>query len=398
LLAILWQPPWSSKLTGDVILTSSMQRLSTKLVSQLYDLMELVHVNHGTVISIPGLEMGVEEACSGIQSLFLYIAVGALCGVFFRRSWSHTCLLMMAGLGWALVTNTARIFTIGVGHAALAIDLTHGVLHELLGYAVMLFGIGLMASFDQLLLSCLPKWIHTPASTIPSVAVPKLAVRQFRGIGVGLAGMIVFLFVCQLLDIGALTANRKSIDFFAGDSIIDVGSNWLPDQIDGWEIREYRRDERSNVSDLGQRSDVWVYAKADREVTVSFDQVFPGWHELTRCYEGRGWRCQQRGIVAVDGQGTVGVSAKLNQGGDAIMLFAMLDRGGNALSPPQEWDMFSSLFHRIRNRLSPRVRASLFGAEAYQIQVFSAECDEQTLAGLLRQSLSAFQQRLGDEA
>lgn len=393
LLAVLWQPPYSSKLTSDIILTSSMQRLSTKYVSIFLDWLWVPHVNQGTVISIRGLEMGVEEACSGIQSLFLYIAIAALCGVFFRRGVLHSFCLIASAFGWALVTNTLRIIVIALAHLMFQLDLTHGFLHSVLGYVLMMFGILLIASCDRLLGCLLP---YQPAMVaVPAVRLPVPGWSVIAGSGRLFAAGLILCLLAQLIDLGALTANRKTIDFFSKDSIVRVDKSWLPTEIGGWQLEEYRREERSLVSDLGQQSDIWVYVRGENRVSVSFDQVFPGWHELTRCYEGRGWQCASRGLFGYGQiEGGSGVRAELVNDVEGTLLFLMVGQSGEQLAAPGEWDLVSSLYHRIKNRLSPRLRASVFEAEAYQIQAFSTSADENELQILLNEALRRVQKQL----
>lgn len=393
LFAVLWQPPYNSKLTADVVVTAFMQRLSTRYVSVFLDWLHVPHFNQGTVISIRGLEMGVEEACSGIQSLFLYIAMAVLCGVYFRRSGLHTACLLGSAFGWALVTNTLRIICIALAHLGFHVDLTHGFLHSLLGYVLMAVGIGLIASFDQLLLWLLPAPRPQPIATAATLAVPSWRTTHWGSRGV--AVVLGLLLLAQLVDLGALTADRKTIDFFSGDSIVQVEKAWLPESLAGWELEDYRREERSLISDLGQQSDIWIYRKGDQRVNVSFDQVFPGWHELTRCYEGRGWKCGSRELFEYGQiQGSAGVRARMVKDVEGVLMFLMVGQTGELVAAPGDWDLFSSMFHRIKNRLSPRLRASVFEAEAYQIQVFSTQATESDLQQLLDQALAQIQRQL----
>lgn len=400
LLVVLWQPPYTSRTTADVVVTSAMQRKSTACVSAVLDVFGTPHLNQGTVISIRGMEMGVEEACSGIQSLFLYFGIAALCAVYFRRSWPHSLILLGSALLWALVTNSVRILIIAWGHLAFDIDLSHGFLHGLLGYCLMIVGIGLIASFDQLLL-LLPLPVHKLKNA--SLSTVPLQMPNWRNIRLrewAIIGLMGLLLTGQILDVGAATVARKEIDFFAGDSIVPAAKTWLPESVAGWTRSDYRREERSTASDLGQRSDIWTFERDGKLIIVSFDQVFPGWHELTKCYEGRGWQCKTRNTISLHSKGgdstaILGVRAGLAKDQPGLLLFTMLRRDGTAIAAPEDWRLISSLFHRVKNRLSPRIRAGMFGAEAYQFQVFTQSASETELQDLMEVLLPQIQAMLG---
>ena len=70
----------------------------------------------------------------------------------------------------------------------------------------------------------------------------------------------------------------------------------MPLTLDEWNRVNYDSDTRSRGSDLGEQSDSWVYqsAKSRFLAYASFDQAFPGWHELTTCYGNDGWELKRR--------------------------------------------------------------------------------------------------------
>jgi hypothetical protein len=44
--------------------------------------------------------------------------------------------------------------------------------------------------------------------------------------------------------------------------------DWLPEQVDGWQRRDHRAEERDRSSNEGQFSRTWVYQRRDRWLTA----------------------------------------------------------------------------------------------------------------------------------
>ena len=74
-MALIWQPPYNSIITGDTILIQELQSVSARLSSKWLDMLGYLHFQPGTVLEIPGKSFGVAEACSVIQSFFAVLCV-----------------------------------------------------------------------------------------------------------------------------------------------------------------------------------------------------------------------------------------------------------------------------------------------------------------------------------
>ena len=166
-ILLIWQPPYNSILTADTILIQTLQSVSARLSSQWLDILGYSHHQPGTILEFAGRSFGVAEACSGIQSFFAVLCFGALLIVYLRRPPLHGLLLLATCPCWALLMNTIRITAIPIAHAVLGLDLSHGVLHDLLGYCTMALALGLLLSTDELLLKIgeyLPNWTRAQAT------------------------------------------------------------------------------------------------------------------------------------------------------------------------------------------------------------------------------------------
>src|SRR5438477_618134 len=79
-----------------------------------YQFFPLVLLNIWHVMSGPGVEIGgrrllVEEACSGIRSLFSVLAATRFFGLWVRRPPVRALCLVLSAVGWVLLGNIVRV-------------------------------------------------------------------------------------------------------------------------------------------------------------------------------------------------------------------------------------------------------------------------------------------------
>lgn len=378
---LIWQPPYNTVLTADSLLIQTLQSVSAKLSSQWLDILGYSHHQPGTILEFAGRSFGVAEACSGIQSFFAVVCFGALLIVYLRRPPLHGLLLLATCPCWALLMNTIRITAIPIAHAMLGLDLSHGVLHDLLGYCTMGLAIGLMISSDELLLKFgeyLPHWLRSLGSE-PRAVEKNSSATQVRGWPRALLlapALLLFVscFGIQAYDVSeSWGQQRHVIDFFRDEPLIELSADDAPQQCAGWHQTKYAQETRGRGNDdLGERSDLWYYSTTFGIVTVSFDQMFPGWHELTRCYRNAGWSPVKRTVIETqNAEDWPIVFVELSRNNEhGYLVFSLVDRSGKPLQPPGEYSYWTILQERIRARLTPAVRGALFSTVAYQVQTF----------------------------
>ena len=157
----------------------------------------------------------------------------------------------------------------------------------------------------------------------------------------------------------------------------------LPVKTGGWQLVDgkqgYQALDREAGSDLGLHSDRWVYVSPSRfPVVVSLDQTFPGWHELTVCYQNQGWLLKSRVKKTVpmlddESKDWSYIEAEFEEkttGERGYLIFSLFDAFGDGYDAPGNWDTLEYFSNGIRNRLSQRIRAQLFRGETYQTQAF----------------------------
>ncbi len=308
--------------------------------------------------------------------------------------------------------NSLRIMIIPIAEIMFGLDLKEGIRHELLGYGVMLMACAMLLSTDQLMEYLFgkkgiddgaerPRWggLGSRRSRDDDRIVRRPVSSLFRRTILVGAAVMVILGCFQISDVvRSLNNPEYRVRFFDNSTIIDVEPDCMPQVVrssDGtteyqWDLIQHERSDRTRGSDLGQRSDQWMYgSKTGVGAFVHLDQPFPGWHELTTCYKNMGWEfasLRRRLSEPLDlGNGEtmewtyieveLQHPATLQRG---FLLFCFCDGNGQPFDAPVEWDQLSSLFERAKNRLSYRIRSNLFRGQSYQIQVFSPAADAVT--------------------
>ena len=120
--------------------------------SVLLDALGVFHVMDGNVVEVGGRELLVDQACSGIYSLFTLLA-GTLFYVFWCEdpapAWSLA--LMVASVFWVLFGNVVRIVGVVAISTYLGIDAASGWRHELIGLMTFALMLAMVVSTDRLL-------------------------------------------------------------------------------------------------------------------------------------------------------------------------------------------------------------------------------------------------------
>ena len=310
--------------------------------------------------------------------------------------------IVVAAVFWAMFINVLRILLIPVLDVNGIADLTSGFGHILLGWGALAIGLALLLSTDQLLLflfgpvdaemgelgpfgKLITKfWNQLVSGQEPDTEKKKK--RKILPVTAGstrlawiVAGILAVGGLFQLTDVARGFSEAKTIQFFDADVTRPMAEDDLPKQLENWsrfEQNGYMMRKRDHGSDLGRRSDVWQYRAPNCNAIISFDQTFPGWHELTTCYRNGGWDLVERVVIQPDvAEGEerwdiVEAKFRKSNGKSAYLLFSLFNGAGQPESAPVNVGTFKSFLTRAKNRLSNRVRRSLFSSETYQVQVF----------------------------
>lgn len=426
----------------DERLVQELQRFTTRASSLFLDEMGYFHVRNGNILRVDGTEYFVEEACSGVQSLFSLLACAAIFCVWKRRPLVHSLVLLSIIPIWTCMMNLLRVVTIVAAQESYGIDLRSGAPHEITGTVLFVVALLLALSTDAFL-----RFLFSPIDRIETQEMMNPLCRLWNRMLGGpwkskralermakynsytyegsdtdevvaadsearsgqtsqpakrrptrVPMLVVSLFICLGLVQGVAFA-RAIPDTHAPVTEqhgLLIEEDWLPQEINGWVQRNFRENEREASSIFGKYSRGWTYTSGAKAFNVSFDFPFSGWHELTMCYRSVGWQIVSREEFHPENQpdwNLVRVRMVNSAGEQAFLVFGLTDGFDQSYSQPR--------MNRLRIGLDQGALGRIMGKRplspvTYQFQVFAnnpnelTEADEAELIDLyieLRQAL-----------
>lgn len=288
----------------DVDLTTFLQAKAATWASSLLTKMGVLHVLEGNVVEVPGKRYMVEEACSGIQSLFAV----TVCTLFFvlwtRRPWPRSIVLLVCAWGWVLVDNVMRVVGVTVLNSRFGLPVDEGFGHTVFAMCLFAITLALIISTDRLLLFAVPPGmfkrdevdfeLDTLERPLPNYGATRLP--QFHRTWVAsraVFGCYALLAIVQWLPVWLVTPPEP-----IPQAMARLDEDALPAQLGQWKRVNYEVVERERGTQWGETSQIWQYRNDTHHMVVSVDYPFRGWHELTTCYESDGWLLQDREVVS----------------------------------------------------------------------------------------------------
>ena len=276
-----------------------LQSQSSFAASSVLDSMGILHLREGNILQLASKRLFVDEACSGVDSLYALMAISLTIVLWLRQPvLVALCALLMVPV-WASCSNIARLITIVLSFEWLGIDLASGTPHTILGLVVFAAAFGCDYAFIRFLGAAFeppPKKSSSRQPVVPAMITPSVA-SMLWGVPqkVGLA-MSIFFCIC-FSGVGAYSTKALSrgtvfrFPEFTPESLASLRGNLeLPAELGNWKIQDKQLLEREMDSSMGQFSHVWLYKSPTGVGTISIDFPFRGFHLLDICYEGAGWR------------------------------------------------------------------------------------------------------------
>ncbi len=201
-------------------LTHGLQAGVTSVVLNALHFLGIAAVQHGNIIQLTNVSVGIEEACSGVRSLISCVYAGFfISAALVRRPAARAWVIAMAA-PLAIAMNLVRSFTLTL-LAHLGVDTT-GAWHDVTGYAIigvtaaLLAGLALFLDRRATCTPCAPAGKTTLASA--HSRLPQILIAS----GLSLAISLVILFVVNTRP--ASNPGRPAPDLAA----------ILPTAFDGW--------------------------------------------------------------------------------------------------------------------------------------------------------------------
>ena len=110
-LLMLAATPWPYAIESSLVsLLKNINAASTLEILHLFGVSALRESPH--IIQLSSAQLGVEDGCSGIRSLHLFLALTLFWGELYRLSLRHRLYLVACGLLFTLITNLGRTLTL----------------------------------------------------------------------------------------------------------------------------------------------------------------------------------------------------------------------------------------------------------------------------------------------
>jgi exosortase len=101
-------------------------------------------VAQGNIIHLPETSLEVAEACSGIRSLYAFLALGALLARSLPIPWWGRALVFLATIPLSVAGNAVRVWGTGIGTYTIGPSAAEGTLHELFGLIIFGSALGVL--------------------------------------------------------------------------------------------------------------------------------------------------------------------------------------------------------------------------------------------------------------
>ena len=380
----LWLLSWLAiplPMKSDTRLIGWLQLMTSRAASGVLDLMGIEHRLAGNIFYIPGQQLFVDEACSGVQSLFGTLACVGLYCIWSRFSIVRSLVLIAAVWVWVPVVNALRVLAVVHVNSTTNYDLSVGWPHDML--AVVLFPITLFLIFAT---DRVTGWIWEPIPEMenkwadgwnrliaagthaeePESAQDTLSDTPSKDTASRLIPRLPSLVLSGFLAVGSFQLILMGFGRFATSSMNlserPMFAESMPETVEDWRRADFRTVHRERGSDEGEFSQEWIYGTPRGAAIVSWDHPFIGWHELTQCYQGRGWKVLDR--IRHDDD-VVELVLRNSSGEFAWVAFTLLDTQGAQLEAPT-----ASVANLLANRLASEVQTLEWSDTTYQLQLY----------------------------
>lgn len=349
MLWALLQPPFGM----DISLVIALQKLASKVASAWLDWQGIANMVTGVVIRTPTSDYLVDEACSGVNSLFASLTVGLFWILYSRYGVLRSLAFLSTIIFWVLLLNAFRVWAIVYFAQGSTLDLTKQPLHSFLGFCTFAGVILLSASTDWLFTFLLPPKRVRGYETAEDAAFK--AQEQSSQAWKTLVGVGTCLLI--ILSIAFFKPAKKTL---ARNTIPDaslmprMSAETLPEKFGAWNQAKFEFLERDPSNAFGLVSQGWKYSNGRLPLQVSIDGPYDAWHDLGYCYGAIDWQLRDSHNVELTTAPSLAplTCVELNlyrgDGERSLVMFTSLDSTGAVVKPPAS---HGTIMRNITNRL-----------------------------------------------
>ncbi len=128
----------------EVALGYPLQRLATIASGYCLMTLGLPAITEGNIIHLGDHDIGVVDACSGLGMIYTFLAVATGVAILGPRRWTDRIVILASAVPIAMAANVARIVLTGVMHWTVGSEAADLVFHDLAGWLMMPFALGLL--------------------------------------------------------------------------------------------------------------------------------------------------------------------------------------------------------------------------------------------------------------
>jgi exosortase len=384
----------------DLTLITGLQHLAGWLASGSLDLCEVQHSVSGIAIRTADKSYMVEEACSGIHSLFSTISAMTFFALYCQYGLPRILLTLILSVTCVIGANWLRVFVIVYAGSRFQISLDSGLRHEAVGILTYLLALGMALSADQWFRFVFPivegsgkrefKQLYDQSfRTIRTQLQGAFGMTLLRGNAarfLTIATMGGVLLPSAAFGFVRVSSGRKTVVSVMESrpgfpATMAFSASSLPESIAGFQKVDFNVVNRSPDDAFGMTSYVWRFRNGGVTATVSLDGPYNEFHDLAYCYTGAGWKLQASENGSQPGVQTPRPHTLLQlykpQGEYAVVFFSCFDSQSVVVQPPVT---SGSLLRSFTNRIAD---AGLIGRSnqpvippVFQVQVFGSDVRE----------------------
>ncbi|HZL85563.1 MAG TPA: exosortase A [Candidatus Krumholzibacteria bacterium] len=125
-------------------LTAPMQAFAAKCAVLGLKIIGVPVMAQGNILHLPGDKtLEVVEACSGIRSLYTFLALGALMAYLMPIAFFGRAMVFLATIPLSIAANAFRLWSTAVGAHLIGMHVATGVFHEAFGFVVFVVALAL---------------------------------------------------------------------------------------------------------------------------------------------------------------------------------------------------------------------------------------------------------------